>query len=165
MPNIAQPLQTFGNKSLSCGWNIANNQSAVKRGGCQSKEFISCRNSTLYYPAIIIPFLLCLDLSMRYRKKILAAVWRLQPSDNSLCSLNAIDVQNICQKTIFRSEYDVISLKQRPTKWELFYLREIRGDSATTYPFLFKAIKKIMFLFLGSFKSGSIQSQHCQNYI
>lgn len=70
--SMTQPLQTFGNKCLSCvDWisPIANQR--PRNGGCQSKEFISCRccrNSTLYYAAITVPFLLCLGLSMRYRK-------------------------------------------------------------------------------------------------
>lgn len=49
-----------------CGLNITNSQSAAKNGRCQSKEFNSLSLlSTLY---IIIPFLLCLDLSIHYRQ-------------------------------------------------------------------------------------------------
>lgn len=83
--------------SPECGLNIANSQSAAKSGGCQSKEFISCRNSTHYYPAIIIPFLLCLSAI----EKILAAVWRLQPSDNLFCSQNTIYIQNFVRRQYF----------------------------------------------------------------
>lgn len=57
---------------------------------------------------------------------------------------------------MFRSEYDVI-LAKKDQQWVSFYLLEIQAGS----PMIFKAIKKIMFLFRGSFKSESIVSQHC----
>ena len=148
---MTQPLQTFGNKSLSCVDRISptTNQRPsgvdVNQSNSSPAENSTHNISRRYYSILVVS-----RSVYALSKKTLAAVWRLQPSDNLFCSLNTIDIQNICHKTIFRSECEVISHKQRPNKGVV--LSEWNeGRLTDDFSLSFRSIKRLFFYSLVPF--------------